>query len=134
MVVNIPLFYCFPNFIRILITTLKNFLVIPGLQVGKHYLASASYTSICMVQDKHFKTLRLLDSPQLLLCTCSHILMRKKGGSSEPRQKIEIKSNTILGLLTQHRDAKTAWISDFENHQIDISQGQPKCSMPESNE
>ena len=46
----------------------------------------------------------------------------------------EVKSNTTGRLLTQHRDAKTAWISDFENHQTDIPQGQPKCSVPESNE
>lgn len=31
---------CFPNFIRILITTLKNFSVVPGIQIGNHYLAS----------------------------------------------------------------------------------------------
>jgi len=46
----------------------------------------------------------------------------------------EVKSNTKGRLLTQQRDAKTAWISDFENHQTDIPQGQPKCSVPESNE
>lgn len=45
-----------------------------------------------------------------------------------------MESNTKLGLLTQHRDAKTAWISDFKNHQIDIPQGQPKGSAAESNE
>lgn len=61
-------------------------------------------------------------------------LMGKKRGNSGPTQKIEVKSNTKLRLLTQHRSAKTAWISDFENHQIDIPQGQPKCSVPESNE
>lgn len=45
-----------------------------------------------------------------------------------------MESNTKWGLLIQHRDAKITWISDFENHQIDIPQGQPKCSVPESNE